>query len=113
MKTPNLTAAIPIRIDAATAANVESIIASGMAADRSAALRVAAAIVARLLDGEPGIWVIVGPDGIKADRVFATKTTALRWLADCGAVEVDGEWTELDDEGEPATWYSVGCIIPR
>ena len=30
MKTPNLTAAIPIRIDAATAANVESIIASGM-----------------------------------------------------------------------------------
>ena len=113
MKTSTLTSKpVPIRIDPATAANIESIIASGIAADRSAAFRAAAATLAHNLIADPRVWIV---HICRAQwQIFATRATAVAWLESQHAREADGnEWYTVDEDGDPSTWYTLEAIVPQ
>lgn len=117
-KTSTLTESpIAIRVDAATQANVDHIIASGLAADRSAALRAAAAITARLLTAGPHVYAIIGPGGrIHAECIFGTHAAAAAWLQEeQGATEdqAGDEWVVVDEDGDPESWWQIVGIVPR
>jgi len=113
MKTSTLTSkAIPIRIDPATAANIEGIIASGIAADRSGAFRAAAAALAHNLVADPRVWAVHICRA--AWQIFATRAAAVAWLESQSAREASGgEWYTVDEDGDPFTWYTLEAIVPK
>ena len=87
-KKQNLQEIVPVRVDISTLTNIDAIIASGLAADKSSALRVAVAIVARLLKNEPRIYIIE-PDR----KIFGTLDGARTYLTSLGAQPVgDAVW---------------------
>lgn len=115
-KKTRLPSAIPIRVDPVTGANIQAIINRGLASDRSAALRVASAIVARLLNGDPHIYAVIGPDGLQTDCLFGTKVGAIEWLRRRGAVAQppDGEmWIISDEDKEAEIWYNLISVVPK
>jgi len=114
-KRTTLTETLPLRVDPATGANVKAIIASGLAADRSAALRAGAAITARLLSDDPHVWAIVGPEGIKADWIFGEKFAAMAWLATrIGAASTEsGEFVLRDEDDDVFVAYDIVKILPK
>lgn len=102
----------PIRIDPATAANLEIIIASGIASNTSAAFRAATAALAHGLVADPRVWV-VSISGLNP-KIFATHASAVAWLQSQGATEShQGEWYTTDDDGDPHTWYTIAAIVPQ
>lgn len=111
MKAKSLTASPkPIRIGPATAANIETIIASGIASNTSAAFRAAAAALARAMVADPRVWVI-SISGFEA-KIFATRTAAVAWLGSQDAREQNnGEWAVFDEDDDPETWYSLDSIV--
>ena len=113
MKKKNLTTPIPVRVDPATAGNLDIIIASGMAADRSAAFRAATAALARALVDDPRVWV-VQIDG-RIEGIYATEATAIAWLESQGARydERAKEWYTVDDDGDPFAWYALRGVVPQ
>ncbi len=56
-----------------------------------------------------------GPDGLirPADRTFATKTLAERWLTRTEADLLNGEWINPDDGGIPFAEYAAAWIEER
>jgi len=101
---------IPIRIDAATRANLDLIIESGIAKDTSAALRAGAAALARGLVADPRVWV-VHQDGFN-QRIFATEDSARAWLIERGASETDVGWITHDDDHDIDSYYDIEPIVP-
>lgn len=112
-KQRNLTKAIPIRLDPATAANIQTIIDSGLAADRSAALRAGAAALARALIGDPRVWIV--HINSHEQQIYATQTAAFAWLLDQGARhdERTDQWHTIDEDGDPETWYTLQAVTPK
>ena len=53
-----------------------------------------------------------GPDGLirPADRTFATKTLAERWLTRTEADLLNGDWINPDDGGIPFAEYAAAWI---
>lgn len=112
-KKANLSASIPIRIDPATATNVATIIASGIAADRCAALRAAAAALARGLVDDPRVWVV---HIFRRDwQIFSSQASATAWLESQNARydERANQWYTVDEDGDPFTWYTLEGIVPK
>ena len=112
-KKRNLTRSVPIRLDPATLANIQTIIASGLAADRSAALRAGAAALAHTLTDDPRVW-IVHINGHE-QQIYSTQPAAIAWLQGQGAQhdERTNQWYTSDDDGNPETWYTLQAVIPR
>lgn len=113
-KKQNLTAnPIPIRPDPATLTNIQTIIDTGLAADRSAAFRAAAAALARGLVHDPRVWVV----HIARSNwtIYATRAAAVAWLESQGAQydERADQWYTFDKDGDPATWYTLEGVIPK
>ena len=102
---------VPIRIDPATGANIDTIIASGIAKDRSAALRAGAAALARELVADPRIWV-VHQDGERF-QVFATDASAQAWLESQGAIPIQGWWEVRDEDGDTIATYELEAVMPQ
>jgi len=103
---------IPVRVDPATGANIDLIIASGIAKDRSAAIRAGVAALARGLVADPRVWVVIGPGG--CDEIFATEQSAIAWLQERGArlSEAMG-WVVYDEDGDPEMYYDLEPIVPQ
>lgn len=101
---------IPVRASAAMVANVEIIIATGMAANRSSAVRAALAALARGLVGDPRVWV-VETDGQIID-IYATEAAAAAWLDAEGATTrtAQGEWAILDEDGDAEAFYRLRAV---
>ena len=106
-KRTNLNEVVPLRVDEASLANIQAIIDSGLAADRSAALRAAAAITARIFSEDPHVYV-VDPDHL----IFGSQEAAEGYLESHGAVQVGEEWVVCDGDGDPKTWYSIKKVLP-
>ncbi len=91
---------VPIRIGAATRANLETIKSTGLAKDDSAAFRAAAAALARQLADDPRIWIVSSHD--KQPQHFGTRPAAVAWLQAQGATpDGDGDgyrWRAADVE---------------
>ena len=102
---------IPIRVDAATSANIAAIIESGIAKDASAALRAGAAALARALVADPRVWVI-HQDGARF-QIFATETSAQAWLKSQGAIPVQDWWEVRDEAGDCVTSYELEAVVPQ
>jgi hypothetical protein len=75
-----LTTPIPVRCDGATLANLETIIASGLASDRSAAFRAGAAALARAIVDTPVVWAVIVGGLVSTQRLFATEAAARAWI---------------------------------
>jgi hypothetical protein len=111
-KDKSLTEIIPLRADAATQVNIQSIINSGLAVDKSAALRAAAAFVARTLSGDQRLWRI-DPAGTIGRDIYATRAAAEAHLRALGATPSGDGWHTLDEDGDPLTWYDIVPIVPK
>lgn len=103
----------PIRIDAPTAANIQTIIDSGMASDTSAAFRAGVAALARGLVGDPRVWII--HISRRQWQIFATRASAVAWLESHSARYDDraDEWFTVDEDGDPFTWYTLEGVVPK
>ena len=112
-KKVNLTTPIPVRLDNASLANVQTIINSGIAADRSAAIRSALASLARGLIKEPYVWVV---HFARSNwTIYGTYSAAVAWLNEIGA-QYDSrinQWFLPNENGNPETWYDLTSIIPK
>jgi len=102
---------IPIRVDAATSANITTIIASGIAKDTSAAIRASVAALAHGLVTDPRVWVI-HQDGERF-QIFATETSAQTWLESQGAIPIQNWWEVRDEDGDTIAAYEFEAIVPR
>jgi len=103
---------IPIRVDAATSANIATIIESGIAKDTSAALRAGAAALARGLMDDPRVWV-VHQDGFNW-QIFATRPAAETWLRDKGATDLAAPWWQVyDEDGDVVATYKLEAVVPQ
>ena len=107
-KKMNLQEIRPVRMNAATAANCQALIATGLVADISAALRAGVAIASRLFSGDPRIFIVE-----PSREIFGTHAAAVAHLEALGARRIGDEWATYDDAGDPETWYSIRSILPR
>lgn len=103
---------VPVRIDPATGANIDQIIVSGIAKDRSAALRAGVAALARGLVADPRVWVVTSPGG--RGEIFATEASAHAWLKDQGAqCNAALDWVVYDEDDDPELEYTLEVITPQ
>lgn len=90
-KRKSLNKPIPVRCDPATVANLEAIIASGLASDRSAAFRVGVASLAHSLVGESVVWAVIVGGMASTSRLFATDAAAQAWVTENSDEDTDCE----------------------